>query len=198
MKARRLYGPTVVTVLLSGLIAFFAASRSWESSTLRTEGLPSDVVTVTGTDALPIVGALSLVVAAGGLAVLATRGMVRRVVGGLIVLAAGGAAVSVAAGGGARGRAFRDAVTESPAFVGSTPLHGTLSPWIAVAFVALVLGAVGGVLTVLRGHTWPAMSGRYDAPAAKKESSRRFTGRPEDAAGSELWAEIDEGRDPTE
>ena len=94
MNTRRLYAPVVLGTLAAGGLAFFSASRTWAHVRIATDGLPSDSVDVTGTDAQPLVSALAIVVVTAALAVLASSPRVRRVVGVFTVLVAiAGAAI---------------------------------------------------------------------------------------------------------
>lgn len=192
MTGRRWYVPSVLGLLLCGGVMFFASSRSWVTGRVRAEGLPSDQVAVSGADALPLVSAMGLVVAAAALAVLATRGVLRRAVGALVVVAAGVAVAVAAAGRDALDDAFTDAVAQSPAFTGAnvTSPHHAAWPWLVV--VVGVLAVALGVLTVLSSRAWPTMSGRYDAPTATVAAVD-----PAESDGADVWKALDEGRDPT-
>ena len=59
-------------------------------------------------------------------------------------------------------------------------------PWPWAALVGSVLLAAGGLLVALRGRRWAVLSGRYDAPAARRTA-------PEVSA----WEALDRGEDPT-
>ena len=85
MSARG-YGPAVLLGVVGGAAAFFTASQPWSRVTVETEGLARDVVSVTGNEALPVVGGLALVALAGMVAVLASRGRVRTAVGVVVTL----------------------------------------------------------------------------------------------------------------
>ena len=191
MNPRRLYAPVVLGTLAAGGLAFFAASRTWAHVRVATDGLPSDSVDVTGTDAQPLVSALALVVVTAALAVLAASPRVRRVVGGFTVVVAVLAAVIVLLGGSSLDSAVDHAVKESPAFTGTGDHDFTTSAWKYVTVLALVVAAALGAITAKLGATWPTMSSRYDAPAARPA----VTAPQSDA---EMWKALDEGRDPTQ
>jgi uncharacterized membrane protein (TIGR02234 family) len=189
VTSRRLYVPVVLSLLALGGVAFFAASRTWIEATVRAKGLPSDDVAVSGTDAVPLVPALALVVVTAGLAVLAASRRVRWVVGVLLVVVGIGAALLVATSGSAVDDALTDAVRTSSAFTGSNaPAGHRVVVWPVIAGVAFALAALLGVVVVRLAGTWPTMGGRYEAPTAKSDA------RTED----DLWSAFDEGRDPTE
>ncbi len=190
-RARRWYVPTVLGMLASGGIAFFAASRQWVGATVASDGLPSDQIALSGTDAVPLVSALALVVVTAALAVLATGGRLRRLVGVVAVVAAVAGLWVVVTSGGAIDRAFGDAVAESPAFTGGTdPASDRSVLWPAVAAVAFAVSTALGVLTAVVGHRWPTMGRRYESPAAAAPTAPRTE--------AEIWKALDEGRDPTE
>lgn len=190
-RARRWYAPTVLGLLAMGGLAFLSSSRQWVSATVASDGLPSDSVEITGSQALPLVGALALVVVTAALAVLATGGRVRRAVGAITVLAAVTGLWVVVTGGGSIDSAFADAVEQSPAFTGGeVPPSSQSVLWPVVAGVAFAIATVLGLLTVAVGHRWSAMSRRYEAPSGAAPA------RPRTEA--DIWKALDEGRDPTE
>jgi uncharacterized membrane protein (TIGR02234 family) len=190
VSPQRLYAPVVLTTLALGGIAFFAASRTWIHATVRAEGLPSDPVAVSGTDADPIVPALALVVVTAALAVLAASHRVRRVVGVLLVALGVCGAVLVALSGAALDDALSDAVRSSTAFTGGNePAGDRALVWPVVAGGAFALSAVCGTLVLRFAGRWPTMGRRFEAPQSR-------TSTPESAA--DLWTVMDEGRDPTE
>lgn len=191
MNTRRLYGPVVLGTLAAGGLAFFAASRTWARVRIATDGLPTDSVDVTGADAQPLVSALALVVVTAALAVLAASPRVRRVVGGFTVLIALTAAVVVLLGGSSLDNAVDHAVEASPAFTGTGDHDFTTSAWKYVTALAFVIAALLGGVTAKLGASWPTMSSRYDAPAARPAAAA-----PQSDA--EMWKALDEGRDPTQ
>ena len=195
MNARRWYAPTVLALLASGGLIFFAASRTWLSATVESKGLPSDLVEVTGTQTQPIIPALGLVIAAAGLAILATRGRLRQIVGALTILAGVTVVIVVLAGGDTRAASLSDAVEQSTAFTGgNTPPTDEHAIWLWTVAPAAVVATALGALAVVAGRSWPSMSRRYEAPGRPRD------GRPVDlhrAEGADLWKALDEGEDPT-
>ncbi len=194
MNFRRWYAPTVLAFLALGGWVFFAASRTWLSANVRAAGLPSDLVTVTEADAQPLIPALGLVIAAAGLAVLATRGRLRQLVGFLVTAAAVGIVIAVATGADTRLAALNASIDQSTAFTGDNRPSPHEHEWLLWTVVLAALLAFGlGVLTMIAARAWPAMSGRYDAP----RSSGSVAIEPERADGADLWKALDEGHDPT-
>lgn len=191
MSSRRLYAPVVLGTLAAGGLAFFAASRTWAHVRVATDGLPSDSVDVTGADAQPLVSALAIVVVTSALAVLASSPRVRQVVGAFTVLIALAGAAIVLFGGSSLDDAVDRAVEASPAFTGTGDADFTASVWKYVTVVGFVLAAALGGITARLGATWPTMSSRYDAPAARPAVT-------EPQSDAEMWKALDEGRDPTQ
>ena len=146
---------------------------------------------MSGSDLVPLAGALALAALAGLAAVIATRGVLRRAAGVLLALFGAGAGaavmtsvtaatvVSVAASkvaspesaalSGAAGSTTSGS-TGGGAFVvsgstGQAIMTGT--PWHVAVLVGALLIFVAGLATALRGPDWPVMSARYDAPGAR-------------------------------
>ncbi|WP_435820031.1 Trp biosynthesis-associated membrane protein [Micromonospora purpureochromogenes] len=178
-SGRRELTYAVLLCLAGAGLAFWAATRTWSVEVTPRGSLPSARQGRTGADLLPWLSALALVGLAGGGAVLATRGRVRRLLGGLLALL--GAAV--AAGGG---------YGLVAAFDGEVSRH-----WPALCLLGGVLAALGGALTAARGQRWPAMGARYERhPGA--EAPAGADGRPATERGTrEAWDALDRGEDPT-
>ena len=142
---------------------------------------------MSGQDLVPAAGALGLAALAGLAAVLATRGLARRVVGGL--LAAFGVAIAASVSLPVTAAQARSAaVGATTAQAGSVPGGSTVGSgttpgtggsgvagltlashvemaafpwrWAVLAGGLLVIGA--GLLVAWRGARWPVMSSRYD------------------------------------
>lgn len=193
MTPRRLYAPVVLALLAVGGLAFFAASRTWATATLTSDGLPPSDLSVKGTDVEPLVSALAVVVVTAALAVLATGTRMRRVVGVLtIVVAILGIVVAPFPGSGAYDRALSTAAEKSPAFTGADSLgESSTSVWYAVLVVAFVLAIVIGAAIVRWASAWPTMGSRYDAPSVR-------TSQDSTPSDGDMWKAMDQGHDPTE
>lgn len=195
MSARRLYAPVVLALLLVGVLAFVASSRTWASATVQAQGLLPDDIAVTGRDVAPAAAALALVVGASALAVLAASVRVRRAVGVLTVLVSLGAVVLVLSAD-VLGSAWDQAVSESTAFTGHNAPHVVVaSPWRLVTVGLFVVAALLGAVVAALAGRWPTMGRRYDAPAAHATPAQAPV---EEASGADLWKALDEGRDPTQ
>jgi uncharacterized membrane protein (TIGR02234 family) len=142
-------------------------------------------------DAAPT--ALALVALAGVVAVLATRGVIRRVVG--IVLGLSGAALVW------RAIASFDAVSVGRARALVRDHHATVDLsnaiphveahvlWPALTLACGVAVAVAGAVVAWRGHTWQVMSARYEAAPSPADDASK--------AAANLWTALDRGDDPT-
>lgn len=194
LRGRHLYGPIVIGLLAVGAIALFAVTRVWATATVRTPGVPTDQVEASGADAAPVLVALSIVVIAAALAVVASGGWVRQIVGLVVATVAAWAAVqalSVDVAGAPMARALLD----SPANLGAAHPVANVSVWPVVAGLAFAVAAVLGVLVVVFGRQWPRMAKRYDRQSAG--SSEAASELVADADDADLWRALDDGRDPT-
>ncbi len=207
MSERRGFAGTVSVGLLGGALAAVGASREWASSAGDAAGVAVSG-SVTGSDAAPLVLALSLVALAAWGVVLVLRGRSRQV-GALVgALAAAGALVALVA---ARATT-QDAAVEAAQAAGATgdTFTSSLSAWYYATAVGAALTLAALVVAVAKARTWPAMGSRYDAPgasagtAAPRRTAAGGTAASADGAGAtaqpddrELWKALDEGHDPT-
>lgn len=183
MNGRRGLVIAVALVAAGGAVAVATAGRSWAQASLVAATGTSTHATVSGHVVAPALSPLGLAELALAAATVASRGFVRRVVG-VLVVAMGSAVVAVAAHGHAAlpGALVRRAFAVQPAGV-----HPDISVWWVVAVSAGVVSALAGALTVALARRWPAMSARYETPAAR--------GRGDVAAAA--WDALDRGEDPT-
>jgi uncharacterized membrane protein (TIGR02234 family) len=224
--AKRQYGLVLLAGAAGAGLVLLAVRQRWAQAVFTPpKPLAPQVVDVSGTDLVPLAGALALAALAGLAAVIATRGVARRVAGVLIALFGAGAgaavltaataatvvnvavgkiaspqaaAVSGAAGSTTSGSSGGTGPLVVAGSTGRAIMNGT--PWrVAVLVGALVVFAVG-VATVLRGTDWPVMSARYDAPEAHAghvgPDSHDARPRPLDAAS--MWESLSGGADPTD
>jgi uncharacterized membrane protein (TIGR02234 family) len=174
----------VVAGLVGGGLVTAAGARPWASATVRLHGFPASEVNVGGTDVAPLVSPLGVVILAGVVVVLATRRSGRRVAGALVCLAAGLAAVLTALAGPSLATALQARLLGGAA---ASVLAAT-TPWRWLCLAGAVLGCGFGLLAAWRGPGWASMGSRYDAPAARRESTDEQT---------DLWRALDRGDDPT-
>ncbi|MDP9118441.1 MAG: Trp biosynthesis-associated membrane protein [Actinomycetota bacterium] len=202
MRSRLQFGAALSVELLAAVATLLIATRSWQTIlTSRPRPLVDDLLEVSGRtlDAAPT--ALGLVALAGVVAVLATKGVVRRIVG-LVLALAGGAVVwrsvaDIALVSTARARelvsSHHSAISVSAGGAPHVSGH-PYWPWLSVVCGALI--AVAGAAIATRGQQWAVMSARYEAPVARVPSA-------EDAAitraraDASMWTALDRGDDPT-
>ncbi len=120
---------------------------------------------------------------------LVTRGVVRRAFAVVAAVAAVGLVAAVIAGY----VTLPDSASNSyQQLMGRSPDQG-FTGWFYTAAVCSVLAVVPAVLAVRLVPSWPEMGSRYDAPGAPAPASE-----PEPTREQDLWAALDEGRDPTD
>ena len=223
---RREYGFALLVGAAGAGLILLAVRQQWAQAVFTPQKpLTPQVIDVSGSDLVPLAGALALAALAGLAAVIATRGMLRRAAGVLLALFGAGAGaavmasvtaatvVSVAASkvaspesvalSGTGAGSTTSGSTAAGAFVvsGSTGraiMTGT--PWHVAVLIGAVLVFLAGLATALRGQDWPVMSARYDAPgtrgASGTEAGAPAGPRPQDAAS--MWESLNDGEDPTE
>jgi len=226
--ARRQYGLVLLAGAAGAGLVLLAVRQRWAQAVFTPpKPLAPQVVDVSGTDLVPLAGALALAALAGLAAVIATRGVVRRVAGVLIALFGAGAGaaaatavtaatvVNVAVGKIASPQAAAASgaagSTTSGSSGGSGPLvvagatgraimNGT--PWRVAVLVGALLVFGVGVATVLRGTDWPVMSARYDAPESHgghaSADSRDARPRARQLDAASMWESLSGGADPTD
>ncbi|MFG1674934.1 Trp biosynthesis-associated membrane protein [Micromonospora sp. NPDC049282] len=173
-RGRRELAYAVLLCLAGAGLAAWAVTRAWSVELTARGALPPGQRARTGADLLPWVSALAYVGLAGGGAVLATRGRLRRLLGAVLT----GVGLAVAVGGG----------------VGLAEA-GVSRHWPALVLVGGLGLAAGGAFTASRGDGWPAMGARYErrsGPAAAGAD------RPAVERGTrDAWDALDRGEDPT-
>jgi uncharacterized membrane protein (TIGR02234 family) len=217
--ARELIVTLVVGAVGAGLV-FLATRQGWaQVRTIPPKPLPASDVTVTGAQLVPYADALVLAALGTLAAVLASRGLLRRITG--VALAALGAvlaataftvsaagAISAANAGVSPATASAGSVTDGsntvpsavPNVAGAAP-HVTFSAggWQALLLVGAMAMVGAGVLVVCRARRLAVMSSRYDSPVADARrdgtDGMRATGRGPDSAS--IWEALSRGDDPT-
>ena len=183
--------PTIAVLggVASGGLMLLGTTRPWTTVRVSTPGAPAEVLTVSGSQAVPVTAALALVVLAGTVAIVPTGGGLRRAVGGVVAAAGAAAALLAGLADGAVRTAVTEAVAASPAALGGDPAIGDpgLTWWRWLTVVAAVVAAGVGVWTARFGSTWAVMGNRYEAPASSSTA----------AAATDPWRAMDAGEDPT-
>jgi uncharacterized membrane protein (TIGR02234 family) len=191
MGERTEFAGSLAAELLGAAGALLVATRTWQSvRILRPRPLADQFLAVSGRTLNAAPTALALVALAGVVAVVASRGLVRRAVG-LVVAASGVALVAYSLLGSgaisvARAQSLARAKHSAQVALG-WQVH-THPAWPVLSAVSGGLVVVAGVAVLLRGHRWGGLSARYDAPSAAASQTRG------DAA---LWNALDRGDDPT-
>jgi uncharacterized membrane protein (TIGR02234 family) len=196
VNGRRPLALAILGCLAGGALILLAAGRVWARTTLHAAASGGvSRLTVHGHNVAPALPALGIALLALGLAVLAARGVLRRIVGLIVVVLAGadcGLAVT------SRSDAS-SALEHQEVGAAGIAVHASANGWWVVALLGGVIAVVAGAAVAIRGERWAAMSSRYDAPAASTESSSEpptESGTAEDPAAA-AWAALDRGEDPT-
>lgn len=181
--------------------ALLLSTRHWQTiTTARPRPFATDVLRVSGRTIDSAPTALALVALAGVVAVLATKGLPRRVIGALVaaagVVLAVRSALAVAAVSAERARSL--VADKHPRAAGSELLgqHVATDPiWGVLSVIGGGLVLAAGLLICLRGARWAAMSARYDAPVATAAPDDPERARAK--ADARLWSALERGEDPT-
>jgi len=171
-------------IAAAGLLLLLTGGRTWGAATARSTTGARQHVSVTGHAIASSLPALGIALLALSVAILAARGVVRRLLG-LLVVVAGAAAVPVAidahnsVGRELAGRVFGSAARS---------LDGSRPAWWLLAVVSGVVAVFAGAVVVIRGGSWRGLGSRYDAPGTTARA-----GEP----AMEAWDALDQGQDPT-
>lgn len=196
---RRELTAAVLGAVLAGALALIAGGQAWATVTAeRRAPLPPVSAGLSGADAAPLVPAAGLVLLAAAVALLAVRGA-GRVGVGLLAAAAGGAVVW--SGLRALIGGLDDAATDLPGLSGATvdaTSADVSAAWPLLAVLAGLVAVATGVLTVLRGRTWPAMGGRYERTGSGTAAATAGRARTDEDRAVDAWKALDRGEDPTD
>jgi uncharacterized membrane protein (TIGR02234 family) len=188
--ARRQFSLVLLAGAAGAALVLLAVRQEWARAVFTPpQPLPQQVISVTGQDLVPVAGALGLAALACLAAVIATRGVARRVAGVVLALFGAGAGAAAAtvvtaaqvisvAGSRATSPASAAASGGSGSTTGGTSSPGgavvisgsaaraimTGTPWRAAVIIGALVIVAAGVATAMRGPAWPVMSARYDAP----------------------------------
>ena len=225
--AHREFGTALAVGALGAGVALLGTRESWARVYFPAQNpLPASAVSLNGQDLAPAVAALAIAGLACLAAVIATRGVLRRITG--LLLAAFGAGTMAAAAVSARvGHIAAVAADHAPTPYGAgtsaQPAAGlprpqlamAAFPWWVVALAGGLLLVAAGALTLWRGARWPGMSSRYERPggASGPGGARGAsgtggapgardpgTGGPRagaDRDSAAVWEALDRGSDPT-
>jgi uncharacterized membrane protein (TIGR02234 family) len=220
--ARREYVLGLALGAAGAALVLLAVRQDWAHVvTPAPAPLPATSVFVRGQDLVPVAGALGLAALAGLAAVVATRGIARRLTG--LLLAAFGLAMMVSVGvrtttssvlAAARAAGVPEAGSATAGGVsgvapgtvpgGAAPGvtatgHVMLAgfPWQAVALAGALIVLAAGVLTAWRGPGWPSMSSRYER-AGRAAPTDAAAPRGAANGSAAMWDALSRGADPTD
>ncbi|MEI2775884.1 MAG: Trp biosynthesis-associated membrane protein [Tetrasphaera sp.] len=189
----RLSSPRVVLPagLAAAALTVVSGRRTWLTGTGDDPVLGSGRVDATGTQVVPGLVALALVVAAAVVAAATAGALLRR----LTLIAAGVAGLAVAA---LAGRALLDAdaalgtiAAEASGRTGQVAVSATASIWPYAVLAAGLLAAAAAVLGLSRAASWRGLGQRYEAPAGGDVAGARGQ------RVASAWERLDRGEDPT-
>jgi uncharacterized membrane protein (TIGR02234 family) len=182
VSGRRGLTTAVVLCLAGAFVVLVGAGRAWALVQVAAGPL-ADARTDphTGTDLVPGVSALGLLGLAGVVALAATRRTGRTLVGVVLLAAGAGVLAAVVAALGTM------AAEELPGQTGADGVETTAWPFVTASGGLLLLAA--GLVTVVRGRSWPALGQRYEAPAV--------AAAPQQLTEKGLGEALDRGEDPT-
>ena len=199
MSARVQFVLALVLDVLGTAGVLLIGTREWQTVvTVRGAQFADDTLSVPGRTVDSAPTAMALVALAGAVAVIATRGLVRRVVGAVIALAGAGivwrAVTAMSAVSASRAR---ELVREKHPSVTSTtaPHVSTHGGWALLTIGCALLVVVGGVLVAAFGDRWTNMSARYESPAVQADPEAIAARRAR--ADAAMWTALDRGDDPT-
>jgi uncharacterized membrane protein (TIGR02234 family) len=224
---KREYGLALLAGAAGAGLVLLSVRQRWAQAVFTPpKPLSPQTVSVTGADLVPLAGALGIAALACLAAVIATRGVLRRVAGVLLaafgtgaaiaagtavttatvlsvaagrVGAPGAAAVSGAAGSTTGGAAGGQAGRAGVWLVGAAGhVIMTGSPWRAAVLAGALLVIAAGAATAWRGPRWPVMSARYDAPQRRPGEGGGAGAAPAARDSASMWESLSAGADPTD
>jgi uncharacterized membrane protein (TIGR02234 family) len=191
---RRELTVAVVGAVFAGGVSLSAGGQTWARVAHdRPAPLPPVHAAVSGSDVMPLVATMGLVLLASAVALFATRGGARLAVGLLIALAG----VALAWTGLAALTGALDEATANVLGIGQGPAAVEVeyvTTWPTVVVIAGVVAVAVGAFVVVRGKAWPAMGRRYERPVARAQATVH---RSDEDRAQDAWKALDRGEDPT-
>jgi uncharacterized membrane protein (TIGR02234 family) len=219
--ARREYGYALLAGAVGAGVILLAVRQQWAQAVFtEPKPLGSQTIAVSGSDLVPLAGGLALAALACLAAVIATRGVGRRITGTLLALFGAGAGAAVttsvkaatvlsvaaskvasgesAAISGAAGSTTSGANSSSTYVISGSTGHAIMTgtPWHAAVLAGALVIFLAGLFTALRGPDGPVMSSRYDAPPGRGRGPGQGPDQALDSAT--MWESLNGGGDPTE
>jgi uncharacterized membrane protein (TIGR02234 family) len=227
-RGRREFSWTLLAAAAGSVLVLVALRRPWAVVTFAPpRPLPAQVVHVSGQDLVPVAAGLALAALACLAAVIATRGVGRRVCGvvlGVFGACAGiasgatvsaGSAISVAAGrvgapasaalSGGAGSTTSGSASGGAVVMTGTAAHAALTAtgWRLAVLAGALLVLAAGLAVAWRGPRWPVMSGRYELSSRRSERGAVASASPgastsPPADSASMWESLSRGADPTD
>jgi uncharacterized membrane protein (TIGR02234 family) len=219
---KREYGLALLGGAVGAGLILLAVREQWAQAVfVPPKPLSPQTVSVSGNDLVPLAGALALATLAGLVAVIATRGVLRRVVGALLAIFGAGAGAAVltavtsatvlsvaaskvaspesAALSGTAGSTTSGSASGGALVITGSAGHAIMTgaPWHVAVLAGALLVFLAGLATALRGPDWPVMSSRYDAPESGSSGRRGTRGAARTLDSATLWESLNGDEDPT-
>jgi uncharacterized membrane protein (TIGR02234 family) len=204
----------VLAIGAAGAVLILLALREVWAHAIYTppHPIPEQDYAMTGLSLIPLASALAVAALACLAAVIATKGVARRVIGALLAVIGGYAAVTVTASvtaaavlataqnassvaGSGTGGSTTGGTTSGPGsgiLVSGTPGHAVMTGlgWHAVAAVGALAIVLAGLATLWRGPDWPVMSARFERPTRAAAVARKTD-------SATMWESLSRDVDPT-
>lgn len=181
----------VLAALLFAGVAFGASTQIWLNVSVSQGVIQADSISLPGSKAAPAVTALTLVAAAGALA-LSISGRVGRIIAASIVLLAGIGVSLTAISVLADPNGLASGPVGAQIGVTGIPVQATVTPMVWVGLVAGVLLMLTALAVLVLGRGWSG---------SKKYSYQHGTGGAEQAGEPlddiDSWDRLSRGEDPT-
>jgi uncharacterized membrane protein (TIGR02234 family) len=191
------YRLALLGLVASGLIVIAAFALPWATASVPlVSGLAGSLTEITfaGRELFALAAAMGWVGLAAVAGIFATRGWVRVIIG-VVVVGAGLVTIGSSIGFG---------FDPEPALVGAlsgriggTPEQWSSTPWWLFGLIGGFGLAAVGVLTLVRGRTWPGLSRRYERAAKTKSNNPASTNLGGPLSALTAWDALDRGEDPT-
>ncbi|MER7206118.1 Trp biosynthesis-associated membrane protein [Streptosporangium sp. NPDC000239] len=191
MRAGRALWTWVAACAAGAGLVLLAAGRDWVTVRYGTRAVP-----VSAAELAPALAPAAWAALAAVVAVLATRGVWRRVIGVVMALCGAGVIVAVAAGGGADAGLAAAAGHAPMAAAAETARATGHLLWPVLAGAGGLVLLAGGAVAALWSVNWPGMSERYERRGAAR-GSEALTRAGASGSGRAMWDAIDLGADPT-
>ena len=196
MNARREYTFALLAGAVGAGLIWLALREQWAQAVFtQPKPLPQQTIGVTGADLSPVAGALAIAALACLAAIIATRGVWRRVAGVLLALIGAGAGASAtamvtaasvvsaaansvgspetAAVTGAAGSTTSGSSSGAAVVIAGSAGHAVMSgaSWRYAVILGALLIVAAGLMTLVRSHDWAVMSSRYELPQRRSSAA---------------------------